>query len=353
MMNDLETDRRKVVYNDILGAIGNTPMVRLNRVGKDEGIKATLLAKVDYFNPTGSLKDRMGLAIIEDAEQKGLLRPGGTIVEYTSGNTGLGLTLPAIVKGYKIILTMPTKMVQEKVDLLRAYGAKVIITPTKVRPDSPKHYVNLAKKIAKETPGGFLSDQFDNPANVESHYKTTGPEIWEQTNGEIDYFVASIGTGGTIVGASKYLKEKNPKIKMVGVDPVGSLFADFFWEYKEKGEVSQEIYDKLKSSSMISAYKVEGIGEDFMPKILDFDYVDEMIKVSDRDSFLNARRLAREEALFVGGSSGTALFGALQLGKRLGEGGKGKTIVVLLPDGGRDYLSKMYSDKWMKENGYL
>ncbi len=352
-MRNMETDRRKVVYNNILGVIGNTPMVKLNRIGTDAGIKATLLAKVDYFNPSGSLKDRMGLAIVEDAERRGLLKPGGTIVEYTSGNTGLGLTLVATVKGYKAILTMPTKMTQGKVNLLRAFGAKVIITPTDVRPDSPEHYVNLAKKIAEETPGAFLSNQFDNPSNVEAHYRTTGPEIWKQTNGKLDYFVASIGTGGTIIGTGKYLKEKNPNIKVIGVDPVGSLFAESFWEYKEHGEVSDKFYEKLKSASAISAYKVEGIGEDFLPTILDFDYIDDMIKVNDQESFLTARRLAKEEALVVGGSSGTAMFGALKFAKDLGDEGAGKTIVVFFPDSGRDYLSKMYSDEWMRENGFL
>ncbi len=320
------------VANSVLDLIGNTPLVRLNKITKD--IDATVLVKLEYFNPGGSIKDRIGISMIEDAERKGLLRPGGTIVEPTSGNTGMGLALVAAIKGYKMIFTIPDKMSQEKIKLLKAFGAKVIITPTAVSPGDPKSYYKVAERIVKETPNSFSPNQYFNPKNPEAHYRTTGPEIWEQTDGNIDVLVAGMGTGGTITGAGRFLKEKNSNVKIVGVDAAGSIFHHEFYGTKGK----------------IHTYKVEGIGEDFIPGTIDLGIIDEIIKVNDKEAFLMTRRLAREEGLLVGGSSGAAVFAALKVAKGLDED---KTVVVMLPDTGRNYMNKIFSDDWLKENKFL
>ena len=313
-------------YENVLESIGRTPLVRLSRV--TDGLPVTMLAKVEYVNPGGSVKDRIGLAMIEDAEQRGLLMPGGTIIEATAGNTGVGLALVAACKGYRCIFVMPDKMSEDKVSLLRAYGAEVVITPTSVPPDSPDSYNGVADRLAREIPGAFRPNQFANPKNPEAHYKTTGPEIWQDTEGRIDVFVAGMGTGGTISGTGKYLKEQNPDIIVVGADPEGSILSG----------------DTPKS------YRVEGIGEDFIPSTFNRQVVDDMVRVSDAESFMMARRLAREEGLLVGGSSGTAVAGAVKYARRLDPG---KIVVVLLPDSGRSYLTKIFCDRWMQENGFL
>jgi cystathionine beta-synthase len=321
-------------YDNILQTIGNTPLVKLNRViGKAKGL---ILAKVEYFNPGGSVKDRIGVSIVEEAEQDGRLKPGGTIVESTSGNTGMGLALVAAVKGYKTVFTLPDKMSMEKIRLLRAFGAEVIVTPTAVPHDSPESYTEVAKRVVRETPNSILANQYYNPKNPEAHYLTTGPEIWEQTGGQIDYFICGVGTGGTITGTGKFLKEKNPNIKVIGIDPKGSALREYF-------------YTK-KITPLLKTYKVEGIGQDYVPGTLDFTYIDEMIEADDRESFLMARRLAREEGLMVGGSSGTAVAGMLKIADRFKED---DVIVVLLPDLGERYLSKIFNDDWMKEHGFL
>ena len=321
------------VTENILDLIGNTPMLKLNKL--PEGIQGTIFAKLEFLNPGGSIKDRIGIAMIEAAEAQGLIKPGYTIVEPTSGNTGLGLAMAAIAKGYKMVFTLPDKMSKEKIDLLKAYGAKVIITPTNVPPDHPANYIKVAEKIVKETPNSFMPNQYFNKANPQAHYQTTGPEIWEQTQGKIDILVASMGTGGTISGIGRYLKEKNPNIRLVGVDPEGSMYHHEF--YGTKGE--------------IHSYKVEGIGEDFLPDTLNLKLLDEIITVTDKEAFLMARKLAQEEGIFAGGSAGSAVCAALQVASR--PGSKGKIIVVILPDTGRNYLNKIYSDDWMTENGYL
>lgn len=319
------------VASSVLDLIGGTPLVRLNKVAKE--IKATLLAKLEYANPGGSVKDRIGLAMILDAEAKGLLNPGSTIVEPTSGNTGMGLALAAIVKGYKMVFTVPDKMSREKVDVLRGLGAVVHVTPT-VPPGDPRNYVEVARKITRETPNSFMPNQYENQANPEAHYRSTGPEIWEQTNGRVTMLVAGVGTGGTISGTGRYLKEKNPRLKVVGADPTGSILAGSFRGKKVPARV----------------YKTEGIGEDFFPKTLDMSVIDEFVTVTDKEAFITARRLAREEGLFAGGSSGSALFAALKVGRRLGSS---DTVVVILPDTGRNYVNKIYNDDWMKEHGFL
>ena len=319
---------------DILATIGNTPLVKLNRI--TAGCKAQVFGKVESFNPGGSVKDRIGLDIIEEAEREGRLKAGGTIVEATSGNTGLGLAIAAAVKGYRCICTMPDKMSIEKIRVLRAYGAEVIVTPTAVPHESPESYTEVAKRIVRETPNSILANQYYNPKNPESHYKTTGPEIWEQTGGQVDYFVCGMGTGGTISGVGKFLKEKNPKVKIIGVDPKGSIIREYFY--------TKQI------PPTFNVYQVEGIGQDFIPGVLHFQYIDDIIEVTDKESFLAARRLTREEGIFVGGSSGTALAGGLKLAEGLGEK---DVVVILLPDTGERYVGKIFNDDWMRENRFL
>jgi cystathionine beta-synthase len=320
------------VCNNILEAIGNTPLVRLNSVSK--GVKAEILVKMENLNPGGSVKDRIGVAMVQDAENKGLLKPGGTIIEPTSGNTGTGLAMVACIKGYKMIFTMPDKMSEEKRSLLRAYGAKVVVTPTSVSTDSPDHYIKVAERLARETPNSYMPNQYVNNANPLAHYQTTGPEIWRQTDGKLDVFVCGMGTGGTITGIGRFLKEKKRSIRVVGADPEGSIYYPRFHGNREQPH----------------QYKVEGIGEDFMPKTMDMTIVDDVIQVSDKDAFHTARRLAREEGILVGGSGGTAVYAALQIAKKEG---RGQTIVTILPDSGRNYLTKIFSDEWMKQNGFL
>ncbi len=319
-------------YKNILQTIGNTPLVKLNNVAK--GITANIYAKLEFLNPGGSVKDRMALYIIRDAEKRGLLKPGGTIVENTSGNTGFGVAMVAAVIGYKTIFTIPDKMSEEKISALKAFGAEVIVTKTDVPPDSPESYYEIAKKIAREKKA-FYVDQYNNPKNIEAHYKTTGPEIWRDTKGKVDYLVGGIGTGGTLSGAARFLKEKNKRIKIIAVDPEGSVFYDYF-----------------KTGKLIKphVYKVEGIGEDMLVKALDFDVIDDIIQVNDKESFIMARRLAREEGMFVGGSSGAAVVAAYKVAKNLD---RDKTIVVILPDTGSRYLSKIFNDDWMRKNNFL
>lgn len=331
------SDEQLRVYDDVVQAIGNTPLVRLNKVTR--GIRALVYAKVEFMNPGGSVKDRIGLGMIEAAEREGRLKPGGTIVEGTSGNTGVGLAIAAAIKGYKCIFVMPDKMSEEKIRLLRAFGARVVITPTAVEPDDPSSYYSVSKRLSEESPNTILAGQYWNPANPEAHYLTTGPEIWKQTQGKIDYLVCGMGTGGTITGVGRYLKEQNPQVKVIGVDPVGSLLYDTF---KAGGKIPPGVFSKV--------YKIEGIGEDFLPSALDFQYVDDVIQVGDRESFLMTRRLVREEGLFCGGSSGTAVHAALQMAKNLEAD---KTVVVILPDSGSRYLSKVFNDNWMRENRML
>jgi cystathionine beta-synthase len=332
-------DLRPQVFENILQTIGQTPLVRLNKVNA-EACMCTVLAKVEFFNPGGSVKDRIGLSIIEKAERDGILHPGGTIVEATSGNTGAGLAMAAAVKGYKCVFVMPDKMSDEKIRLLRAFGARVVITPTSVAPEDPRSYYNIARRIVEETPNSFLANQYHNPANPEAHYCSSGPELWEQTCGQIDVFVAGMGTGGTITGVGRFLKEMNPEIKLVGVDIVGSLLYDAW----KAGRIPEEVF--------LKTYKIEGIGEDFIPSTLDLSLIDEVVQVNDRESFLMARRLMREEAIFCGGSSGSAVAGLLksEIVRALQPG---QTVVVLLPDSGNRYLSKMFDDNWMRENGFL
>jgi cystathionine beta-synthase len=313
------------IASDILGLVGNTPLVQLSRIGK--GLKPRLVAKLEMLNPGGSVKDRIGLAMIEEAEKRGALKPGGTIVEPTSGNTGVGLAIAAALKGYRLVCTMPDKQSQEKRDILRAYGAEVVICPTAVAPEDPSSYYKVAARLAKELPGGFMPGQYWNQQNVAAHYKTTGPELWTQTDGKITHFVLGIGTGGTVTGAGRYLKEQNPKIQIVGADPEGSIYT---------GDVHP--------------YKTEGIGEDFWPGTFDPKLVDRWVRVSDHDTFLTARRITREEGILAGVSSGTAMFAALEVAKTLDESA---LIVVLLPDSGKSYLSKLYNDEWMRQNGFL
>ncbi len=324
---------RKMYHKTILDLIGQTPLVRINSFHKNS--KVTLLAKLEYFNPGGSVKDRIAPAMINRAEKKGLLKKGGTIVEPTSGNTGTGLAMVATLRGYKTVFVMPDKMSDEKRNLLRAYGAKVVITPTAVLAADERSYYKVSDRLALEIPGAYKPDQYHNPANPQAHYETTGPEIWEQTEGKITHFVCGMGTGGTITGVAKYLKEKNPKIKIIGVDPEGSVFT----QYKKTG----------KFPEVMKTYKVEGVGEDFIPTTIDFDYIDEVIQVGDRECFTSARRLAREEGILVGGSSGMALFAAASVASKIRQG----LVVVLFPDSGKSYLTKMYSDDWMRDNGFL
>ena len=321
-------------YDSVLDTIGWTPMIRLARIGS--GIRTPILGKAEYANPGGSVKDRIALTIIEGAERRGDLKPGGTIVEGTSGNTGVGLAIAASLKGYRCIFTMPDKMSQEKVRLLKAYGAEVVITPTAVPPDHPDHYVIKAKQIVKETPGAILADQFYNAANPEAHYATTGPEIWEQTGGKVTHFVAGAGTGGTVSGVGKYLKEQNPKVRIVAGDPIGSLYTH---------------YHRTRSMGEGHPYKVEGIGGDKIPTTLWFDQIDEFRQVPDRTSFTMARRLAREEGILAGGSAGLNVYLAVEVARELDD--PNAMVVTILADTGERYLSKVFSDEWMQENQML
>ncbi len=316
-------------FPSVLELVGNTPIVRLDSVGR--GIRPHLLAKLEYLNPGGSVKDRIGLAMIEKAEAEGRLKPGGTIVEPTSGNTGVGLAIAAAKKGYRCIFVMPDKMSQEKISMLRAYGAEVVICPTAVEPDSPESYYSVSDRLAEQIPGGFKPDQYSNMANPETHYHVTAPEIWDQTGGEVAAIVISVGTGGTISGVGRWFKERKPEVLIVGADPEGSVYT------------AQDDRD-------VHPYLVEGIGKDTWPRTMDRDTVDEWIRVSDRDSFLTARRLAREEGLLVGGSGGTTVWAALQLGERFGPDA---AILTMIPDSGRSYMSKFYDDNWMLEHGFV
>jgi cystathionine beta-synthase len=327
-------ERNVTPYEDVLDLVGWTPLVHLRRI--TEGLRTPIYGKCEFLNPGGSVKDRIGRAIIEAAEARGDLRPGGTIVEATSGNTGIALAMVAVAKGYRCIFTMPDKMSQEKVRLLRAFGADVVITPTAVPPDHPEHYLQKAKSIAETTPGAILADQFHSPANPQAHYETTGPELWTQTAGRITHFLAGAGTGGTITGVARYLKERNPAVRIVGVDPKGSVIAPFF----HTGVLTEG-----------EPYQVEGLGNDKIPDPLDLDLVDDYVTVTDGDAFVTARRLTREEGLFVGGSSGLIVHAALALAKDLDD--PEALVVALLPDWGEHYLSKLYDDEWMRSNGYL
>jgi len=323
--------------NHITEAIGNTPMVKLNSVAKD--VKATILAKVEYMNPGNSVKDRMAIRMIEDAEKAGILKPGGTIIEGTSGNTGMGLALAAIAKGYKCIFTLADKQSKEKMDILRAVGAEVRVCPTNVPPEHPDSYYSVAKRLNEEIPNSFYPNQYDNLSNWKAHYESTGPEIWEQTEGKITHFVTGVGTGGTVTGISKYLKEKNPAVKTIGIDTYGSVFK----KYKETG-----IFDENE----IYSYATEGIGEDILPKNVDFDLIDQFEKVTDKDGAVMTRRLAKEEGLFVGWSSGTAVHGAIEYARE-NNLTENDVVVVLLPDHGTRYLGKIYNDDWMRAQGYI
>ena len=319
--------------NNILEAIGRTPLVRLNRIA--HGLKPKIYVKADYINPGGSVKDRIGVTMIDDAEKRGLLKPGGTIIEGTSGNTGMGLALVAAVRGYKMVFTITDKQSKEKVDLLKALGAEVIVCPTAVEPEDPRSYYSVAKKLAREIPNSFYPNQYDNPMNPEAHYKTTGPEIWEDSEGKITHFVCGMGTGGTISGVGKYLKEKNLAVKIIGVDPEGSLYYDFH---------------KTKKVTKARSYVVEGIGEDFFPTTMDMKILDDVLRVNDEECFVVARRLVKQEGIFTGGSGGGCISATLRLAKSLSE----KDFVVsFLPDTGMRYLSKVYNDEWMRERGYV
>ncbi len=320
--------------NNLTEGIGNTPLLKLNSV--NEGIKGTILVKVEYFNPGNSIKDRIALKMIEDAEKNGILKPGGTIIEGTSGNTGMGLALVAIAKGYKCIFTLADKQSKEKMDVLRAMGAEVIVCPTNVPPEDPKSYYSVAKKLNEDIPNSFYPNQYDNESNTQSHYETTGPEIWKDTDGKITHYAAGMGTGGTISGTSKYLKEQNSDVVTVGLDSYGSVFK----KYKETG-----IFDEKE----IYPYLTEGIGEDILPKNVNFDMVDHIVKVTDKDAAIMTRRLAREEGLFVGWSCGSAVHGALEFAKE----NLKEDEVIILPDHGTRYLGKVYNDDWMKDHGFL
>jgi cystathionine beta-synthase len=325
----METSSAKAteINESILDLIGETPLVRLSRISA--GIRPPLFAKIEALNPGGSIKDRVAPALIEAAEDAGMLKPGGTIIEPTSGNTGVGLAIVASLKGYRVIAVMPDKMSKEKIDLLRAYGADVVVAPTEVPPDSPESYYRVADRLTEEIPGAFQPNQYFNPANPEAHYRTTGPEIWRQTEGRVTHFVAGVGTGGTITGAGRYLKEKKPGLAVIGVDPEGSIY----------------------SGGEAKPYLVEGVGEDFWPESFDPSVVDRYVTVSDRDSFLTTRRLARAEGILAGGSSGMAVHAAFEIGREVDD--PEAMIVVILPDGGRSYLSKIYNDAWMRQYGFL
>lgn len=318
---------------NILEAVGQTPLIRLNRVTKD--LKADVYVKADYMNPGGSVKDRIAIRMIDEAEKKGLLKPGGTIIEGTSGNTGMGLALVAAVRGYKVVFTITDKQSKEKIDLLKALGAEVIVCPTAVEPDDPRSYYSVAKKLSREIPNSFYPNQYENPMNPESHYEMTAPEIWEDTEGRITHFVCGMGTGGTISGVGRYLKEKNPGVKVIGVDPIGSLY----YEYFKTGKVGKHY-----------TYVVEGIGEDIFPGTMDFKFLDDVVQVTDQECFVWARRLAKQEGIFTGGSGGGCISGALRVAQ---DGKAGDVVVAFLPDTGMRYLSKVYNDEWMRERGYV
>ncbi len=319
--------------NNILEAIGHTPLIRLNRMAKS--CRAEVYVKADYINPGGSVKDRIGVVMIDEAERQGWLKPGGTIIEGTSGNTGMGLALVAAVRGYKMIFTITDKQSKEKVDLLKALGAEVIVCPTAVEPDDPRSYYSVAKKLAREIPNSYYPNQYENPMNPEAHYRTTGPEIWEDTEGKITHFVCAMGTGGTISGVGKFLKEKNPTIKIIGVDPIGSLYYEFF----KTGKIGKA-----------HTYVVEGIGEDIFPSTMHFDVLDDVVQVNDKECFVAARKLVLREGLFTGGSGGGCVSAALRVARELPTG---NCVVAFLPDTGMRYLSKVFSDAWMRERGYL
>jgi cystathionine beta-synthase len=315
------------IKDSILDTVGETPLIRLARIGA--GLTPQVVAKVEYFNPGGSIKDRVAMRLVEAAERDGRLRPGGTIIEPTSGNTGTGLAIAARIKGYRVIAVMPDKMSKEKIDLLRAYGAEVVVTPTDVSPESPQSYYRVADRLTEEIPGAFQPNQYSNPANPQTHYETTGPELWRQSGGQITHLVVGVGTGGTITGTARYLREQNPDVEVIGADPVGSIF----------------------SNDEVHPYLVEGVGEDFWPKTFDPSVVDRYVTVSDRDSFLMTRRLAQQEGLLVGGSCGLAVHAALEVAGGVSD--PRAMIAVILPDGGRAYLSKIFNDAWMTQYGFL
>ena len=323
------------ISNTILDTIGNTPLVRLNKI--TSGVKAKVLAKLEFFNPGASVKDRIAFKMVEDAEKKGLLKPGGTIVEGTSGNTGMGLALVAIVKGYKLICVSTDKQSKEKFDVLRAMGAKVIVCPTNVPATDPKSYYSVSERLGKETPNSWYVNQYDNPSNTEAHYEQTGPEIWEQTEGKLTHFIVGVGTGGTISGVARFLKEKNPNIKIWGIDTYGSVFK----KYHETG-----IFDEKE----IYPYTTEGIGEDILPKNVNFSMIDLFEKVTDKDAAIYTRKLAKEEGIFAGNSCGAAIKGVIQLKERLTQE---DIVVVLLHDSGSRYIGKIYNDQWMKSNNFI
>ena len=318
---------------NILEAVGRTPIVKLQSVARH--VSAGIYVKCEYMNPAGSMKDRVAMNIVSDAERRGLLRQGGTIIEATSGNTGMGLAMVAAIRGYQCIFVMPDKMSQEKISSLKAFGAKVVICPTAVEPEDPRSYYSVSRRLVEETPGAFYANRYHNPANPEAHYLSTAPEIWEQTGGEVDVFCAGMGTGGTISGCGRYFKEKKPGFKIVGVDPIGSLY----YEYVKTGRLTKPF-----------SYYVEGIGEDFLPSTMNLKIIDEIIRVDDKECFLMTRRLTREEGIFAGGSSGAAVAGAIKYAEK---SGKKENILILLPDGASKYLSKIFNDDWMRQNGFL
>ena len=334
-MNNFSDKSNSMYLDDITETVGNTPLVRLSRLPEEYGVKATLLAKIESFNPTGSVKDRMGIYLLKQAVARGELKPGGTIVEATSGNTGAAVAMFAAVHGYRAILTIPDKMSIEKVDTLRAFGAEVHICPTAVPPESPESYYEVGKRLARETDNSYWVGQYFNKDNIESHYNTTGPEIWNQTGGKFDCLVGGVGTGGTVSGAAQFIKQQNPDIEIVGVDPEGSIY-----------------YQYHKDQTLIEphTYFVEGIGEDMLCPTIDFSVIDTMYQIGDEESFLMARDLARKEGILAGGSSGTAVAAALKHARKLDDDA---VMIIILPDSGSKYITKMFNDEWMKEKGFL